>query len=198
MNIWGPVQKSTVIASGICKVSTASHGGVVLSDSRNQQVPEYMRIPNGHYEEDLDYAIPLVVFEQEFRALLGDDVYMDQLRVAKRTLADERPDLYEKFYGLTLQPGESRRRDRQGWEATNAGRLGVLRVEHSLDAPLGMIPLQTYRLGDPTFAPRGIYLVPKEEYEDRDALSQHAEFLIDEARHTFWNEPHDSACHAPR
>lgn len=71
---WGYPDGSTIIASGIVRFDTASHGGIWLRMDRNAQVPEKYRQAsfgkqglNGWYEEDCDWCIVALVFEKEWR-----------------------------------------------------------------------------------------------------------------------------------
>src|ERR1700746_15457 len=44
---WGAPQHITKLAESIQSVSTASHGGIRLSNERNEQIPEYIRNADG-------------------------------------------------------------------------------------------------------------------------------------------------------
>lgn len=55
---WGDVQSEIVFGdTGIRFVSTASHGGFMLSGKANRQIPLVFRIKGGAYEEDCDSNI---------------------------------------------------------------------------------------------------------------------------------------------
>ena len=59
---WGKPDQQTVIAEGIVKVYTPSHGGIWLSQARRDSMPDqYRDIPTfaggNWYEEDCDWAI---------------------------------------------------------------------------------------------------------------------------------------------
>lgn len=64
---WGTVQHETKLADGITIVSTASHGGIVLSSARAKKVAHIKNFLNDprFWEEDCDWAIPYVVFKDE-------------------------------------------------------------------------------------------------------------------------------------
>lgn len=75
---WGAAQTADTIAEGITHVTTASHGGIHLSPDRNALVPDYMKLgtfqrqgAEGWYEEDCDWCIPAIIFENEFRTHAG-------------------------------------------------------------------------------------------------------------------------------
>jgi hypothetical protein len=73
---WGSIQHEIVFGnSGIRFVSTAGHGGFILSGKANKKIPEVFRIKGGCYEEDCDAKIVLaflfdtihtMVIEQSF------------------------------------------------------------------------------------------------------------------------------------
>ena len=67
---WGQVDQCEEIIPGMWSVSTPSHGGIKLSPERAAKVPRYFKTWLGGftwYEEDCDYAIVFLVFEQELR-----------------------------------------------------------------------------------------------------------------------------------
>ena len=79
---WGKVQTAEVIAPGIVSVTTASHGGILLSHERYQQMPERFRetFAGGRwYEEDCDWAKVAVTFPDCFPAQTVEN--------AKKTIA---------------------------------------------------------------------------------------------------------------
>lgn len=69
---WGAVQHQSEIADGITQVSTASHGGLVLSDERLQAMPEQYKINNygggRYFEEDCEWALVCLAFPEAFSA----------------------------------------------------------------------------------------------------------------------------------
>jgi len=69
---WGAVQHQEVLAPGIVRVHTASHGGIWLSPERQAQLPEWAKQIAGSYapkpqwwEEDCEAAVPKLVFYSE-------------------------------------------------------------------------------------------------------------------------------------
>lgn len=89
---WGIAQTAEQVAPGITEVTTAGHGGIKLSPILNALVPEFMRIEDGWYEEDVNWAIVATVFPLAFgtRAREG----------AKRTLRMYLPQAYARVYGI--------------------------------------------------------------------------------------------------
>jgi hypothetical protein len=65
---WGAVDMITTLAPGMIFASTPSHGGIWLSQEREQQIPEEIRAiarafsPEQWYEEDCDVVIPALWF----------------------------------------------------------------------------------------------------------------------------------------
>ncbi|CAH0496414.1 hypothetical protein [Novosphingobium sp. CECT 9465] len=53
---WGATQQATVYAEGIVFHATASHGGFKLSRARLAQIDPLLRVENGWYEEDVEWA----------------------------------------------------------------------------------------------------------------------------------------------
>lgn len=78
---WGDVQNATELAPGIWQSSTASHGGILLSPERWQDmtVKGTPYSHDGWYEEDCDWAYVAVRFPEAFSP--------EALEAAKRTIA---------------------------------------------------------------------------------------------------------------
>lgn len=71
MSVWGPVQNRRSLAHGITLVSTASHGGIIISKERLAQMPAELQAiapwaGRLHYEEDQDWAIVCLAFPKLF------------------------------------------------------------------------------------------------------------------------------------
>lgn len=56
---WGTAQSESPFIEGITFYSTAGHGGMKLSRFYNKKIPAIFRRPNGWYEEDCEYHIPM-------------------------------------------------------------------------------------------------------------------------------------------
>ena len=103
-SMWGKVQHAEQLLPGIWSVGTAGHGGFILSAQRNDAVPAYMRQRGAQYEEDCDWCLPVIAFEDEF--LQGGQ---DRLvEAARRTFIDWHPCAYEKHFGRRPTAEESR------------------------------------------------------------------------------------------
>ena len=92
---WGQVQFQDILADGIISVSTASHGGIVLSSSRQRQLlnkgvaskSNFLK-SNKYWEEDCDWAIPFFHFADDIKA--AGNIPIDQfeftLEAAKKSI----------------------------------------------------------------------------------------------------------------
>lgn len=76
---WGQIDKLQLLAPGIVNVYTPGHGGIWLAEFRQQQLPysDLARRVNflgslEWWEEDQDWAIPVLVFSRAIQPL-GDD-----------------------------------------------------------------------------------------------------------------------------
>jgi len=68
---WGHADEAIVIAPGITKYYTPSHGGYLLSPERRSQMPAHLRdVPtfagSNWYEEDCDWALVALSFPEHF------------------------------------------------------------------------------------------------------------------------------------
>ena len=109
---WGVSQTQTSFGDGITCHDTASHGGFHVEAAQNKLIPAYMRRAGGFYEEDCEWSIVATVFPAGFTA--------GNLACAKSTFRNWYPEAYEKFYGVTLAPGESHVRDEQVFKTLHA------------------------------------------------------------------------------
>lgn len=173
---WGKIQTSRTIADGIEMVSTASHGGFKLDRKNNAKMPKALRLPNGWYEEDVEYNRVVIIFPQFFD--------QETVKNAHRTIKDYHPQVYQNWSGQEVKLEESFVLRRQKFEKENA------------DNYVGMSAFGDWKEGVPkgfvgVFAGKGgrkkngeypedtkWFLVPSEEYEKRNMF-----FVIDPARH---------------
>jgi hypothetical protein len=66
--LWDAPQTAEQRLPGIWSVTTASHGGFVLSDERQGAMPEALRLEGAAYEEDVHWSRVILAFEAKFRA----------------------------------------------------------------------------------------------------------------------------------
>jgi len=188
---WGRAEEVVEIASGILSVITLSHGGIILDATRTAAMPIYMsnntftKNPST-YEEDCDWAMPALVFETEFTNYWSIQ-HMDVaslLRDAKLALCHCQPEAYEQFYGLTLMPGQSSKRDRQTFLDRNKENWLVVAAfgDWHLQVPKDMVGVSA-RLGSEhrlANAKTRFFLIADTEYKTHTTGNP---FIVDLTRH---------------
>lgn len=184
---WGISQSVIHIAPGIRSVTTAGHGGVLVSQSKNALIPEYMRNKSGNYEEDCEWCIPALVFESEWRIWADSTDWTSGEKVmesAWETFKNWHPDAYEKFTGKKLQVGESYNNDERLLKAQLREQFIVAGAwgDWQKDVPKGMVGVLAKRHsdGEKIFA-----FVEKEDYRQRKNfhVGKASAFVVDQARH---------------
>ncbi|WP_447763448.1 DUF7007 domain-containing protein [Sphingopyxis panaciterrae] len=166
---WGASQTATCYAEGIICYTTASHGGFALDEDRNARLPAPLRLADGWYEEDCDWARVATAFP---------DLFSDREKAAaERTLREWFPGAWEAFYGRPLDRSESFMRDREAFEREHADDWVVIAATGATEHPGVVLAVATLggRRGD---VPTRSFLVPDSEY----AMGRHG-FVIDPARH---------------
>lgn len=108
---WGESQHVDNIAEGIVSVDTASHGGIRLSLERIKQLPA-AALKNNYrgggvwWEEDCDWCVPWLVFENEFRAYYEakGDVWVERnVEAAKQIASIYHPAFYAEWLAREAQ-----------------------------------------------------------------------------------------------
>lgn len=94
--MWGEIDFAVELVPGIWAVSTPSHGGLILSDQRQQAMPETLRLDGNQYEQDCNWALVYLAFESEFAAL-PDPSEAERVRSAHDIAAHWQPDRYTAF-----------------------------------------------------------------------------------------------------
>lgn len=186
---WGPSQQSKHITRGIVEYSTASHGGIHVSKTMVEKMPEALRKgangcirPAGDawFEEDCSWA---------FVALAFPEHYKEHEESAERTLRNWFPEAWEAYYGRPLQPGESSARDEQVFRETNRDNFIVTSAwgDWAENVPTGMVGVFARRESN---GAEGCWLVPDLEYESRrhDGASRFG-FVVDPKRHRRMDAP---------
>lgn len=104
-SIWDTIQEAEEILPGIWSVSTASHGGFILSGARQEAMPDALRIEGGSYEEDVNWSHVVLVFDAEFRAHSKlPAAYLDLARDCVRCW---HPDAFTAYTGEPVTEEES-------------------------------------------------------------------------------------------
>lgn len=105
-SLWGAPQSATQLLPGVWELQTSSHGGLLLSDQRQSAMPEALRLDGPSYEEDVDWALVVLAFEDEFLALLakGFDLLIENARASVKAW---HPDRYSAYTGEAVEPKDS-------------------------------------------------------------------------------------------
>lgn len=171
---WGPSQYTDPLADGITVVSTASHGGIRLSDSRNQQVPVPLRIDSGWYEEDCEANLAIVAFPDVFSA--------EQVASARDQVREWFPDRFEAWTGEKVTADQSHVVAEREFFAAHADDLITVAAygswhESVPDGHVGVVARVGGRSGD---GPDRYFLVPSADYDVSNQLG----LVIDKDRHS--------------
>ena len=105
-SIWGPIHSADQLLPGIWHVTTASHGGIILSDERQAAMPEALRAASPSYEEDVDWALVHLGFDAEFRAADRPRITIE-MQLAHDTVRAYYPREYGAFTGAPVAPRDS-------------------------------------------------------------------------------------------
>ena len=177
---WGKIQFITPVMPGMDFVSTAGHGGIKLSRELNAKMPAYLRLAGGWYEEDCEWAMVFCVFEKEILETQKPS-HIEAICKGehKACLKNWNPAEYEKFYGVTLKPGESHIRDQEIFSKEHANDFVVI---SAIGTENGMVRCTATRGGND--GPSRTYLIQDKEYKTRSIFG----FVIDEQRHTSYTE----------
>lgn len=169
---WGAIQQAEQLIPGIWSVSTASHGGMILSDERQAAMPNALQLPGPAYEGDCDWSLPILAFENEFEA--SSTCQPSWLRLARDTAKCWHPDRFTAFTGEEVPENQSHvLRQRNAYRAA----IGTFCVTSAWGSWAEWVPkgkvgvvarrvLDVNHLGYPSYEPGEQYaLVPKELYD---------------------------------
>ncbi len=84
---WGIIQFENTVAVGINRVETASHGGYILSQTRQQQMPAHLSNGTIFYEEDTEVSLVHIAFPDEFKDEQADN--LNRLQIVSYFTTDE-------------------------------------------------------------------------------------------------------------
>lgn len=178
---WGTADFAEEICEGVGIVSTPGHGGIKLDASRNRLVPDYMRRRGGWYEEDCEWALVFVALATYIAERTPAAERRDMLDHAPATVRQWFPDAYEKFFGVTIAPGDSHVKDERQFYADHADDW--ITVSASLtNAPAGMVLVTASvggRRGNRLPRERKTFVVPEEDYKARSSFG----FIVDPERY---------------
>jgi hypothetical protein len=158
---WGKPVTTTQRLPGIWRVVTPSHGGFVLSETRQAAMPEALRLDEPEYEHDVDWSLVIVAFQTEFAAA-GDPLFDIELSLATSTVKSWRPERWEAYAGEAVEPRQSHvRREREAFEA----RIGQVVVTTAYGdwadwVPSGKVGVFGYTLASVDHLARPTYADP--------------------------------------
>ncbi|WP_112312954.1 DUF7007 domain-containing protein [Pseudogemmobacter bohemicus] len=167
---WGVSQGATIYGEGVLCHSTAGHGGFKLAPEQNARVHKQLRSSSGFYEEDAEWAAVAQALPELFTAY--------ERRLSDETLRNHCPDAWEAIHGRSLQPGESRERDRLLFERQHAADWIVISAVSSDRVPGFVETTATPGAKRGQGVERRGFLIPSAEYEP--GLFG---FVVDPARH---------------
>jgi hypothetical protein len=170
---WGTSQLADKVCRGIIFYSTAGHGGYHVSKTLNQKIHESLRLRDGWYEEDCDWAIVVFSFPHLFKP--------QTVEQAIRILKSYYPDEYEAITEQKIAPGESRTRDEKTFYENHQNDFIVTAAwGHWHDSvPANFVATAAVRGLDKSCGETKYFLVPKDEYQAKRDFA----FVIDPGRH---------------
>lgn len=171
---WGKSQHSKKIARGINFYSTARHGGIKVSKKLNESMPAHLRIEDGWYEEDCDYARVVLAFPQFFT--------QEQTYNAIASLKEWNWETYEIHFNRTLQPGESNRKDQEMFVKENENNYQVICAMGSWHEKVEEGYVLVYAR-KPSIGSKSekAFIVPEQDYATRK--NTYGIFIVDENKY---------------
>lgn len=175
----GPSLEATIYADGVVSHLTEDGQAFQLSPEQNAKVDPGLRCDGGWYEDDT----------WAFVALTFPDLFTTRGRKrADEVLRDCWPDIWERVYGRSLEPGESYEKDRRTFFQRHANDWVVIYAEksrHHKDMIEVIAQLGAVWGEEGAKHRRRRFLVPCAEYVEPSRFG----FIIDEARHALYGGP---------
>ena len=173
-SIWGAIYEADQILPGIWSVTTPSHGGLILSDERQQAMPHPLRIEGGSYEEDVNWSNVILAYEAEI-AQRGS-FPASYLQLARDSVRCWHPAAFTAFTGESITEAQSHVLKRRKAYQNHIGELCVTAawgswadwVPEGKTGVVGMIVESVNHLGFASYAgERQFALVDDQIYEGR-------------------------------
>lgn len=180
---WGRIDQVKILAEGITSVSTSSHGGIHLSPALNAAMPEALRGESGWYEEDDEWANVALAYPHAF-----DESAQAS---AHATVKNWRPDAYESWSGIALQPGESRKKDERAFLEAHASDWLVTSAFGSWHDSVPKEWVGVYARSGAfveawsSATPERAFLVKEADYDAR--FNTFGMFICDPTKHPAWD-----------
>ncbi len=170
---WGPIQHQTTIAPGLTLVSTASHGGLLLTAEAAQRLhisPKALELGAGWedgwaFEEDVDWAILAWELPQFWPVLFPPGPpQVNPRQYLLETLSSWRPQILQ-YHGVTPVPGLfarylSRQRSDQMRKSRHPDLIVCARGDWAEGCPKGAVEVTT--------ADDQVHFVTAGSYDRRD------------------------------
>jgi len=182
---WGKADHVTNVAPGIQNVSTPGHGGYKLDRARNAEVHAAWRREGGWYEEDCEWSIVWLTFEQAFRDHAPTDhVFRSTLEQAHHTARQYYPDEYTAVTGSRVTPEQSRELRRRQFAADNRANYVATSAwgEWHAKVPAGFVGVVARKAGTDRTDQR-YFLIPAADYEAREEFG-----LVIRPEHQEWSD----------
>ena len=125
MTIWDAPVTANQRLPGIWHVTTASHGGFILSEERQAAMPEALRLDGTSYEEDVNWSLVVLAFQDELGAA-SDSTFAIKADLAHQIARSWLPDRYTAFTGTPVEPRESFVLQRRAAYEANIGKIVVV------------------------------------------------------------------------
>lgn len=190
---WGQSQQIEIVADGIVKVSTASHGGYHLDAKALAAMPAPLRAIGtfaglGWYEEDCDWCLVALAFPQhfyEYKQLCAVGTALGCNDLARLWLATDpqgaaylaRVEAYRKEHGAQFSIGSYGTGQGKMWWAKAKNLAGTERIEFKISSD------DLYRLRSPfadtDIAAQGGTITKREAIPSKDPLDGHLSSLTD-------------------
>lgn len=174
-SIWGSIYEADQILPGIWSVTTPSHGGLILSEERQQAMPHPLRIEGGSYEEDVNWSHVILAYEAEI-AQQGR-FPASYLQLARDSVRCWHPDAFTAFTGESVTESQSHVFQRRRAYQDHMGELCVTAawgswadwVPQGKTGVVGMVVESVDHLGVATYAGEPQFaLVNAETYKERE------------------------------
>ncbi|VVE16838.1 MULTISPECIES: DUF7007 domain-containing protein [Pandoraea] len=187
---WGAPHTTTIVAEGIVRYTTGSHGGYWLSQERVASMPDGLRPKElevdcgAWFEEDEQWTLVALAFQMYF-----DD---GAIQVARRTVVNWMPEVWEAWTGEKVTPAMSHRRAREVFLEQHKSDQIVVAAFGSWDktVPKGMVGVVAVtggRVSGTLKPPETYWLVDEAEYADaHEQPGYTGDFVIDPSRHQPW------------
>ena len=96
---WGKVESHGILGPGMVQVTTASHGGIRVYEWRLSLMDPSLVIPNGWYENNSQWCLPVIAFSEEFTSeVVGEAI---------KTFRDAFPERHQAYFKTATQTQEN-------------------------------------------------------------------------------------------